>query len=178
MDIPVEDLEWVAHNPKDAMALFIAALKERRGVAKEVPSGLFETMKARTVSPPSVFIAKKHFRSPVVDGVRIYSLGEDFKHDFLGIEERDTPGIKLRMHKLKKGAYGETVYQDLDGGEIALGHFWELLKSNPRPFVAAPCRGQFVFAHWRIDRNGWLVDACPFTSRRLRMEMGDRVATG
>jgi len=123
------------------------------------------------------FVAKKKFHAGNVDGVKIYSFSEDFESSFLGVTEKDVPLAILRIEKLQKSLSSEDVCTGLRGPEIALAHFWELLKKKSTTFVIARCRGQFVSAHWRVDRSGWFLDASPFVNRRLKLEAGDRVIT-
>lgn len=125
-----------------------------------------------------LFVARKKFREgKTTDGVKVYALGDGFKTDFFGLVERNLNPTMLRIQHLKKSDRGEVVHSKLGGKEVFLAHFWGLLKLDPKPFVVAPCHGQFVFAHWRIDREGWFVDSCPITTRRFRLEEGDQIGT-
>lgn len=124
------------------------------------------------------FVAKKKFcEGSVIGGVRIYALSEDFKSSFLGVTEKSIAPAILRIEELQKSLSNEDVCTGLRGPEIALAHFWELLKKKSTTFTIARCHGQFVCAHWRIDRNGWFLDASPFVNRRLKLQVGDRVVT-
>ena len=125
----------------------------------------------------AVFVAKKKFREGNVDGVRIYSFSEGFESSFLGVTEKDVPLAILRIEELHKSLSSEDVCTGLRGPEIALAHFWELLRKKSTTFAIARCHGQFVCAHWRVDRKGWFLDASPFVNRRLKLEAGDRVVT-
>jgi len=124
------------------------------------------------------FVAKKKFREgKIIDGVSVYSFSEDFKSIFLSVTEKNVVPAILRIQELQKDLSGEAVYAELDTAEIALAHFWELLKKHSTTFTAAPCRGQFIYAHWRADRMGWFIDVSPYLNRRIKLEAGDRIVT-
>lgn len=179
MKVAVANVHRAAQGLKEATELFLAALNVLDGTVQEAPL-LLGTKKTKSVPPLASFVARKNFRdASVVDGVSIYATSVGFKKNLLGVVETETPGAMLCMRKMKKGAGGEAVHQELGAArEIALGHFWEMLKSRPRSFIVARCHRQFVWAHWRVDRNGWSIGVWPFTSRRFMLEPGDSVITG
>lgn len=180
MEIAVEDLGRMARLLQESAEQFISALQALSdNTATETPV-LLGPKRARTMPPISVFVAENYFCDmSTVDGVNIYFVSEGFKRDFLGVEEVNVPEVALSVRKMKKGADGEAVNRELGKAQdIALGHVWELLKIKSKPFIVARCYGQFVWAHWRIDREGWSIGICPLTSRRLKLEVEDVVVTG
>jgi len=180
--------------PKDRLEV-LAKIASR--MAKEPPTGEWhEKLKKLLLegSPPvvtiqilkpagfmevpgvAVFDARKKFREGVTDGVRIFAFSERFKNSLLSVTEKDVPPAILRIEELQKNLSNEDVCTGLRGPEIALAHFWELLRKKSITFTIVRCRGQFLIAHWRADREGWFIDVSPLNCQ-LYLEVGDRVVT-
>lgn len=123
------------------------------------------------------FVAEKKFRAGMTtDGVKIHSLSEDFKRRFLGVTEENVLHARLRIDEVQKCLSSEAVDAGLRGQEIALAHFWELLKKRTT-FTIVRCHGRFVCAYWRPDRRGWFLDSSPSLNRRLTLQGGDHMIT-
>jgi hypothetical protein len=123
-----DDCQWAIQNPKDAIAIFADAVKNRTAPAEKK---LLERLLA-TVAIPGVtsFTAKEHF---VLDtskkaAVKISYLGDNFKKHFLSkVEKSEVAAEELAINNLLEYAHDPAIITSLGGEakvEISLGQFF------------------------------------------------------
>jgi hypothetical protein len=110
------------------------------------------------------FVASGKFRKgETIDGVKIWSLGGNFKTNFVGKTEKDIAPATLRIQKLKKASIDTPIRNDIgaDNEETALGQFWELLKKQGQGQAGALLVNGWANIFYIRDQNGtlWAVSA-------------------
>ncbi|TSC84483.1 MAG: hypothetical protein G01um101417_148, partial [Parcubacteria group bacterium Gr01-1014_17] len=84
--LSTEDAQWVIADTKNAIAIFVDAVKNRTNIG--TPK-LLEFVTSVTVPGVNKFVAADHFKhGGTVDGVKCYLWG-DFQKHFLGKTEKD-----------------------------------------------------------------------------------------
>lgn len=175
--LSTEDAQWVIAETKNAITLFVEAIKNR---TKAVANKLLEFVTSVTVPSVKQFVADDHFKhGETVDGVTVY-LGDNFKKRFGGKIEENVAGCDIRVHKLLRAARDLPIRYEIgeDNEETCLAHLWHFLKLRGNK------GGWFVFyihdaedilwavgafwggGGWVVDaysvedRNRWLADRC------------------
>ncbi len=155
--LSVEDRQWAFQNPKEAIAVFCDAVKNR---AAKIVEKLLESVASFKAPGAKEFIAKKKY---VVDTgenarVRISYLGDNFKKVMLPKKEQDIAEGELKLKKLHTGSLDAPIIVELGGekkAEISLCEFYETLahKQAIRDFT-------WVVAYIRdVDGILWAVSA-------------------
>ena len=130
-----EDCQWAIQNPKDAIALFVLAVKSR--VVETVKQLLKRLPVVISLTAVKEFVAKKHF---VVDTskkakVKIRYLGDNFKKHFLPkVEKGEVAALNLALNELTEYAYDPAIITALGGEakvEITLGQFFAAFAKQP-----------------------------------------------
>ena len=113
-------------------------------------------------------VGEKFVEGATIDGVKISSLGENFKKNFIGVREENVKLITAQQRKLLRSATNREVYTARAGtgmnalgkSSIALAHIWEFLKTAGHDeWYLFFSHGWAVDGYWRDD--GWLFEARP-----------------
>jgi hypothetical protein len=182
--MPSDDRQWVIQNTKDAIALFVEAVRQDRISKKAVETNkLLEFVSTNEIAAIASFVAKEKFRErDTTDDVKIASLSDNFKSNFLGKKETDIASATLRIQKLRESSRDELILAALgEAAETELAQFWELLKSQGSGQYGmlllngwaniAYIRDEkdklwAVGVRWLADFNGWVVEAWSVESPR------------
>lgn len=141
---------------------------------KEIPRPkILKYITTVPVSGAKTFVVADHFRVGINTGVRIISLGDNFRSHFLGKTESGVASAKLKVYKFTESSPDAPIIAELDGHhEVALAHLWGLLKKQPNgetgPLLINGSANIFyicdaesilwaVVASW--GGSGWRVDA-------------------
>lgn len=124
------DAQWVIQNTKQAIAVFIEAIKNRPGIVES----LLEFI--GTVEVPAtteMFVARNKFvrNTDKKARVKISYLGDNFTKQFLGKVEKSLVGGMLRYGKLRKSSIDGPIIAELGGeqnAEIMLAEMFALME--------------------------------------------------
>lgn len=174
-----DDCQWAIQNPKDAIALFADAVKNRTA---PVEKKLLERLSS-TVALPAIkdFTAKEHF---VLDTskkakVKISYLGDNFKKNFLAkVEKNEVAAEELAINKLLEYAYDPAIITFLGGEpkvEITLGQFFAAFAKQPNGEEGVLLTNGWANVGYIRDINGvlwavggfWDDDGWRFEARAL-----------
>ena len=129
--LPTEDAQWAIRNPKDAAALCVTAIQERKKVAPK--ANIYKVLRPaplKSVEPRS-FRAVETFFSKT-SGVRMAAEhGLDFVDWFAGHVEEDVSVGDLVPFILTQSTYDDRILADLGGGKKAkttLCEIWRLMQ--------------------------------------------------
>jgi hypothetical protein len=129
-------------------------------VSPPVPvSSLLEPVTTVDVEGIDEFVASGKFREgETIDGVKIWSLGGNFKTSFVGKSEKDIAPATLRIQKLRKASLDTPIRNDIgaDNEETALGQFWELLKKQGQGQAGVLLVNGWANIFYIRDQNGTL----------------------
>jgi hypothetical protein len=159
--LSAEERLWVAQHHEEVVNLFAATV--RHAAMKRLEF-------VQTVSFPEVpeFVSEDKFREgETVDGVKIKSVGKNFKANFLKKVEKNIPALDLREHRVLVKSRDAEVIAKLGGEQQVttyLAHLWESLKSadHRQWLLRYICDEQGAL--WRISgywREGLDVEASP-----------------
>jgi len=174
-ELSTEDAQWVIQETKGAIALFVAAVKNRTvGVAQAVKKLLAFVTSSNVPALPA-FVASDHFKVDMEGAVRIWSLGDNFKAKFLKKTEDATAAADLKIHKLLEQSCDPAIMTELgDACDTALSQFFYLLSKQGKGEngllltngwanvgYIQNMNGVFwaVRTYWGADRGGWDVEA-------------------
>lgn len=150
-----ENCQWAIQNPKDAIALFANAVKNRvEAETKKLLRFL------RTISFPAIdkFVTAEKFREgETVDGIKVAWLGENFKANFLTKVEKSVPALGMKEHELVTPSRDPAIIIELGGEEQVesfLAHFWEFLKTVDKRFWYVAYIRDTENVLWAV-RAGW-----------------------
>lgn len=174
--LSTEDAQWVIAETKNAIALFVEAIKNR---TKTAANKLLEFVTSVTVPSVKRFVADDHFKhDETVDGVKVY-LGDNFKKHFRGKTEEDVAGCDIRVHKLLRASRDLGIRHEIgeDNEETYLAHLWHFFK------LRGDKGGWFIFyirdaegVLWAVNAfwfgDGWSVGADSVENRN-RWRAGD-----
>ncbi|MFA5993588.1 MAG: hypothetical protein WC823_01360 [Parcubacteria group bacterium] len=131
LGLSTEDAQWVIQSPKDAITLFLEAIKSRKTPNIIEFIGTI-TVPARTER----FVARDHF---IVDmskkaKVKISYLGDNFSNNFLGKIEEPIAESTLRYGKLLRRSVDKPIINDLGGeanAETTLSEMFGCMELQP-----------------------------------------------
>ncbi|MFZ2975761.1 MAG: hypothetical protein WA055_04030 [Candidatus Moraniibacteriota bacterium] len=153
--LPTADGQWAIQNPKEAIAIFNNAIKNR---SKPIEL-LLEFL--GTISIPAIsnsFIARDHF---VIDTskkakVKISYLGDNFKYNFLEKIDEPFAGSTIRYGKLKKNSVDAPIIAELGGeekSETSLVEMFALIGQQPSGKSGALLTDGYVNIFYIRDKN-------------------------
>ena len=140
----------------------VAAMLDRINSLKpETPTPLLARVDTIEVPAVARFVAADHFKSGVA-GITFW-FGDNFKRHFLGKVEENVPAATLAINRLNRSSVDGPIRRELgaEREEIALAHFYELIKNQPRGERGKlPTDGTWIIAYIKDDKgNLWAVRA-------------------
>lgn len=151
-----------------------------------VPRSLLNPVTVIEVAGAASFIAKEKFvEGETVDGVKIAQLGKGFKQYLQEREEKNVLPAKIRVWEPEWWAFNANILAALGPeAEIALVHYWELLKKHAAKHHAARSRSLLTNGNSTIAyigdytfeaclSSGWYFEAYP-TDSNIRWCSGSR----
>jgi hypothetical protein len=171
-----QDAQWVITNPKEAISLFVAAVKNRATEAAEkAKEKLLEFVASFKVAGAEKFLAEQHFKKDTSETaiVKISWLGDDFKTNFLGLVEENVPEIELKTQKLIRDSRDPGIIVELgENYMVSLAHVWNAMLLQAKGgegnlltngwanmFYVADVHGVVWAVNVGWDDGGWYVDA-------------------
>lgn len=129
-------------------------------------STLFSSVKKIEVVGIATFVAKEKFREGTTDGVKIKSIGPNFKKDFYGKKEKNVPAAVLCVQTLDKESSDHQTLRELGGTkETFMAHCWELLKGEglEGSFTAFALskKNDLVYVEFSPSPDGFKIESYP-----------------
>jgi hypothetical protein len=133
-------LEKAGYSPEDVTALRSSPallMKLRRELCEEFAKGRKGILLSlcNTITLPAItrFVTSDHYKVDISETVvvKIGSIGEDFRMNFLGKVEENIPEIRLRTATLEKESFNPDIIAELGNRhEISLAHHFSLLQKQ------------------------------------------------
>jgi len=177
--MPEDDVQWAIQNTKEALALWVEAVRNRVKNAAQTVVRIMSGVLSTTIIPATTdkFVAKDKFK--VDTGrkakVKISWLGDNFRAHFLGKTEDSFPGSTIARRKLEKDSVDGPILLDLGGKEKAkttLAELYAMLVKQPNgedgDLLTNGCANIFYIEDvdgtlWAVvtrwDGDGWSVAA-------------------